>query len=383
MPTHSTSMRPGLQATRRPPRFAPRIRPLDRRRIRLLFPRIPLILGDVHSTWDPWTNYDPAYIRWQESMLPNWNGSMMEFWSMSIHRVLANGSAKDFAPNSSKIIGSPDFWPRVRAFLNQWIGPSYFVQEMQSRMSPDWMPVYPLPNILQLRGQVPTYQWTGREAHHAGMWRKTGPLLGYGTPYSRQVALAAAKLLVAAWNGSGNVGAIEFQDIGERFIQATPTSDFISRLAASSLVESAAEPESAAEQIPITTAQCVTQGLAMLKIDPQLWAEVLEQAGSEQAVQAKLEQSCAKLVDECGGMTLEQCIDKLCPNMSEEQCKAVIKQKFGIASQQIEKEESKTPWWLIGIGTGLAVVAAGAGYYAATSPQKKPRPRRRGWSEKE
>lgn len=338
--------------------------------MRLLFPRLPILWGVQYT--DPWLYYRPTYIRWQESMLPNWNGSMMEFWSMQIQRVLSDGSAKSFAPSAHKIVTHGEFWPRVRDFLGQWVGPSYFVQEMQARMSPEWVPSYPLPGILQLRGQEPTFQWSGRERHHAGMFQKTGPLLGYGTPYTRKVSLQAARVFVAQWTQpSGLTGApvsgSQAADMSSqrRYVQVSPTADMISRLAASSLVEAAAEQgQYVGQTIPLDTQSCIEQGLAMLKEDPQMYADVLKQAGSEAAIRVALAQSCGKLVAECGGMTLQQCINKLCPNMTPDQCKAVVKSEFGLATGSKE-EESSTPWWLIGLGAGLSALAFGGAYWYA------------------
>jgi hypothetical protein len=304
--------------------------------------------------------YNPTYVRWQESMRPNWNGSLLEFWSMAIQQAMAE------SPTAKRYLTSPNFWPRVRDFLQKWMGPAYFVQEMQHRAGPDWVPSHPMPTLTQLRGQEPTYVWTGREVQHAGRFAQTGPLLGYGTPYTRRLADAAARLFVGDWDQSSG-GMVDgpgqqISKIDPRYKVEMAAPDRIIGIVVDDMLGQAAQ---AGEPQPTITAEaCLSNALAEVKSDAAGYRILLELAGSEQAIVEVLRQSCTKLVADCGGLTRDECVAKVCPGLTAEQCKGVFTDRFGYKKPE---PESETPWWLIGVGVGLAAAAAAGGYYLAQS----------------
>jgi hypothetical protein len=309
--------------------------------------------------------YNPTYVRWQESMLPNWNGSLMEFWSMAIKQAIISGGD----PRAKRFLTSVNLWPRMRDFLQRWMGPAYFVQEMQHRSGPTWVPSYPMPTLMQLRGQQPTYQWTGRQVQHAGRFAETGPLLGYGTPYTSRLAEQAARMFVDDWEKTTS-GAVDGPM--DQFSSITPRYDFEvvspDRLVEIITEDMLSEAGGESQQQPAITAEaCLANALAGVKADPAGYRILIELAGSEEAVVEVLRQSCTKLVAECGGLSRDECVAKVCPGLTQEQCKGVFTDRFGYKKPE---PESETPWWLIGLGAGLAVAAGAGGYYLAQNQQR-------------
>lgn len=346
---------------------------MPRRSTSLNWPRLHVWRYPIVTVGVPYAMYglrDPSHIRWGESMLPNWPGSFMDFWARAIYQVLSDGSASTLVPDATVLLNDPDLWFKLRSFLHRWVGPSYFVQEMQHWLGPDWVPGYPLPTIGQLTGQQPTYQWTGTKPTHGGLFRERGPLLGRNTPYSRQLAIRGARALFEYMQRLSD-GLLE----APRFEVVTPSPDMIARLSAMTLAdmierisEQGAQGPSAAEPtIPVTVEDCVATGLQMIKTNAELWKEILAKAGSEAEVVASLQQSCEKLIPECGGLTAKQCKEKVCKDLSPDACHDLMVQKFGTAPPAAKE----TPWWLIGVGTGLCVASFGVGYLISQGGKSK------------
>lgn len=110
--------------------------------------------------------------------------------------------------------------------------------------------------------------------------------------------------------------------------------------------------------MPTDPAVCSQQGIAMLKAIPGTWEEILKEAGSEAAAVAMIDSACESLVRDCGGMTADQCCEKIAgAGATTEQCNEALKQRF--LSGGKEESKSSFPWWLVGVGViGVAGVAA-------------------------
>lgn len=341
------------------PRPSPRLRSIS---TSLRWPKPYLWRYPIVTVGVPFSMYlprDPMHVRWSESMLPRWNGSFLDFWSRAIAQVLSDGSASHLVPTARDVLAYPDFWTTIKWFLKRWVGPAYFVQEMQHALGPSWVPSYPLPTHAQLLGQQPTYVWTGTAPQHGGLFQKSGALLGPMTLYSRQVAIRGAKAFsdFLANLAAGNV-------LGPRFEVVASSPEVISRASIADLISKAQSSPTA----PITVQACVEKGLQTLKANPDLWQHVVSQAGSEAQVAQILTEGCTKLVSECSGLSLDQCMLKLCPGMTQEQCAAHIAARFS-AQPAPSEEESQNPWMIVGVGAALCLAAFGAAYAVAhTNP---------------
>jgi hypothetical protein len=120
--------------------------------------------------------------------------------------------------------------------------------------------------------------------------------------------------------------------------------------------------------IPATTDECVVKVLSTYSAVPGVYEEMVKQAGGEAALLAIVNQRCAALVSECGGMAEQACMDKLCPGLTAAECDKVMKDRFGGGGKK--EETSSFPWWAVGLG---AVVLAGAGaYWYSQQPKANP-----------
>jgi len=300
----------------------------------------------------PWQAPLRSTAQWDAWMRPYWDGRFIDFWRDRIAAALPMHLRRPAA---------------IEGMLRSWSGPAAFVQSM---LGPIQGGAPALPTLAQLLGLSWTSMLTRQIAEVAGSrfsstqgylsapipgsnWAPGGlPTSPGAHPGAKKQSQASKAVLDAALAVVSGLGGIDYEaarDYLEQYVEAEGTRE---------------DPT-----IPTDPAACVQTVLGLLQSDPQLYADVLKNAGSEAAVIARLETTCGVLSAQCGGMQPQACMNKLCPGVTTpEQC---YEQVFATETGEDKSNKSSAAGWIIGLGA----LAVGAGVlYAAMGSKYKDNP---------